>query len=103
MKYMRIPQYVEVTVWHKLGDHPEVEKLDVSRFDVSDTELCTCLKKLNGETCGRPMSEHGFLSTSESDGKSNIVCPGDFIVEYDSGYIRVEMPDAFSKQWIMVQ
>lgn len=105
MKYSNIQnpeEVIEATQWKKNGDHPLDNSLPMQPEE-GDEELHytegSIVRRFNDpevpgeslcEICGRNMREHGFvegrLSALEVDG-DQIVCPGDYIVTMEGGYI----------------
>lgn len=65
------------TKWEKHGDHPEVAFDVHNRFFVKRCKLC-----------GAFGFEHGLMLNSAFD--LRLVCPGDYVIEYDDGTFDVD-------------
>ena len=85
-KYRKKPVVIEAVQWFKHGDVETVRPLD--------TFPC-CMDKPCRE-CGKPIKEHGLISTLEGDHR---VCPGDWIITGVKGEQYPCKPDIFEQTY----
>jgi len=107
MKYTTKPKTIEAIQWFKNGDHPNDNCETFTGSDglpfqgegkvvryyrhpsIDGNDIC--LK------CNSTMHEHGWIDNGEDD---NNVCPGDFIVTTETGYIYPEKPKDFNRKYV---
>lgn len=100
------PYFVEVTQWHKNGDHPKddtrmvhPDKDSTTQFEpfLSEGKVIRYYRYPDGgglrkcELCGKFMSEHGWLDNPFGQ----TVCPGDFVITEPGGRTYPLKPDHY--------
>lgn len=90
-KYRKKPVVVEATQWFKDGDHPAIRAPKAGEIPGHWDGLCS--------QCGQYMSEHGWLSTLESGGGTQVACPGDYIITGVKGECYPCKPDIFEQTY----